>query len=307
LLATSELMAFMLVLIKIVPVTKRINSARGAINQYFPSVKTVSNALYSERVVPPKSGSRQFTRLRESITFHNVNFGYNDRSTVLENFSLEIPCGHTVALVGSSGAGKSTVAALVPRFYDATSGTICLDGEDIRSYDLASLRQKIGTVSQDTYVFNAPIRDNIAYGLANVSHQAIVDAAKLANADEFIQQLPLGYDTLVGDRGVQLSGGQRQRLSIARAILRDPDILILDEATSALDSQSERLVQEALERLRQSRTVIVIAHRLSTVRNADCIVVMQNGCIAEAGTHHQLLNNRGIYWSFHDVQSVSAS
>ena len=305
LLSTSELMAFMLVLIKIVPVSKRINSARGAINQYFPSVNTVAEGICAAKSDPIASGTRQFARLNQGIRFRNVSFAYNDRATVLQDFNLEIPCGKTVALVGSSGAGKTTVAALLPRFYDVTGGTILVDGHDIRDYDLASLRQKIGTVSQDIYIFNAPLRDNIAYGLAGVSEEAIVEAARLANADEFIQQLPLGYDTLVGDRGVQLSGGQRQRISIARAILRDPDILILDEATSALDSHSERLVQEALERLSQNRTVIVIAHRLSTVRNADCIVVMQQGRIIEMGDHHQLLNNRGTYWSFHNVQAVS--
>jgi ABC-type multidrug transport system fused ATPase/permease subunit len=298
------LMAFMLALIKIIPVTKRINVARGAISQYLPSLSTVSQMMYSERCKPLKTGSLRFPRLRESIVFDRVSFAYDSRALVLKDFSLEIPYGKTVALVGSSGAGKSTVAVLVPRFYDVTSGSIYIDGEDIRNYDITSLRQRIGIVSQDTYVFNASIRDNIAYGTENSSYEEIVEAAKLANADEFIQQLPFGYDTLVGDRGVQLSGGQRQRLSISRAILRDPDILILDEATSALDSQSERLVQEALERLRQNRTVIVIAHRLSTIRNADCIVVMQEGKIVEKGSHQQLLSNQGIYWSFNTVQSL---
>jgi len=253
------------------------------------------------------SGTHQLAHLKKGITFRNVNFAYNDRSNVLEDFNLEIPCGKTVALVGSSGAGKSTVAVLVPRFYDVTSGSIEIDGQDIRDYDLNSLRQRVGTVSQDTYIFNTSIRENIAYGLEDVSYERVVEAARLANADEFIQQLPNDYDTLVGDRGVQLSGGQRQRLSIARAILRDPDILILDEATSALDSQSERLVQEALERLRQNRTVLVIAHRLSTIRSADCIVVMEKGRIIESGRHEHLLKNKGTYWSFHNVQSVAVS
>jgi ABC-type multidrug transport system fused ATPase/permease subunit len=307
LLSTSELMAFMLTLIKVVPVTKRINTARGAIYQYLPSVSIVSDALFSEQSEPPLSGSRQFSHLHEGVSFRKVSFGYSDRTMILKDIDLDIPCGKTVALVGSSGAGKSTVAALLPRFYDVTQGTIYIDGEDIRNYDVASLRQRFGIVSQDTYIFNASIRDNIAYGLETVSDETIFKAACLANADEFIQQLPRGYDTLVGDRGVQLSGGQRQRLSIARAILRDPEILILDEATSALDSQSERLVQEAIERLRQNRTVIVIAHRLSTIRNADWIVVMKNGEIIEAGTHEQLLNTGGIYWSFHNVQSLPLS
>lgn len=307
LLSTSELMAFMLTLIKVVPVTKRINTARGAIHQYLPSVSIVCDALFSTQSEQPQSGLRNFSHLREGVHFRKVSFGYNDRTTILKDIDLDIPCGQTIALVGSSGAGKSTVAALLPRFYDVTRGTIYIDGEDIRNYDVASLRRQFGIVSQDTYIFNASIRDNIAYGLETVSDDAILKAASLANADEFIQQLPRGYDTLIGDRGVQLSGGQRQRLSIARAILRDPEILILDEATSALDSHSERLVQEAIERLRQNRTVIVIAHRLSTIRNADWIIVMKNGEIVEAGTHDQLLNNQGIYWSFHNMQSISLS
>ena len=307
LLGTSELLAFMLALIKILPVTKRINAGRGAIQQYSPSLAAVVNTLSSQRSAAPLSGTHQLTHLKKGITFRNVNFAYNDRSNVLEDFNLEIPCGKTVALVGFSGAGKSTVAVLVPRFYDVTSGSIEIDGQDIRDYDLNSLRQRIGTVSQDTYIFNTSIRENIAYGLENVSYERVVEAARLANADEFIQQLPNDYDTLVGDRGVQLSGGQRQRLSIARAILRDPDILILDEATSALDSQSERLVQEALERLRQNRTVLVIAHRLSTIRSADCIVVMEKGRIIESGRHEHLLKNKGTYWSFHNVQSVAVN
>ena len=304
LLGISELLAFMLALIKILPVSKRINAGRGAIQQFSPSLAAVINTLSSQRSAAPSSGTHVLTPLQQGITFRNVSFAYNSRSTVLENLNLEIPCGKTVALVGSSGAGKSTIAVLVPRFYDVTRGSIEIDGRDIREYDLNSLRQRIGTVSQDTYIFNTTIRENIAYGLENVSYQRVVEAARLANADEFIKQLPRGYNTLVGDRGVQLSGGQRQRLSIARAILRDPDILILDEATSALDSQSERLVQEALERLRQNRTVLVIAHRLSTIRSADCIVVMEKGRVIEAGRHDQLLKNKGTYWSFHNVQSV---
>jgi ABC-type multidrug transport system fused ATPase/permease subunit len=307
LLGTSELLAFMLALIKILPVSKRINAGRGAIQQFSPSLAAVIHTLSSERSKAPLSGSQRFAGLRQSITFRNVSFAYNDRGNVLENFNLEIPVGKTIALVGSSGAGKSTVAVLVPRFYDVTNGAIEIDGQDIRNYDLNSLRNRIGTVSQETYIFNTSIRDNIAYGLEDVSFEQIVEAAKLANADEFIQKLSKGYYTIVGDRGVQLSGGQRQRLSIARAILRNPDILILDEATSALDSQSEKLVQEAIERLRQNRTVIVIAHRLSTIRSADCIVVMEKGRIMEAGSHEQLLKNKGTYWSFCNVQAVSIS
>jgi ABC-type multidrug transport system fused ATPase/permease subunit len=300
LLGTSELLAFMLALIKVLPITKRINSARGAIQQYSPSLAMVVKTLSSERSEVPVSGPLQLTQLKQGITFQNVSFAYNSHTNVLEDFNLTIPYGQTVALIGASGAGKSTVAVLIPRFYDVTSGSIEIDGEDIRDYDLTALRQRIGTVSQDTYIFNTSIRENIAYGLDNVSNERVLEAAQFANADEFICQLSAGYDTLVGDRGVQLSGGQRQRISIARAILRNPDILILDEATSALDSQSERLVQEALERLRQNRTVLVIAHRLSTIRNADCIIVMEKGRIIESGRHDQLLKHQGQYWSFHN-------
>jgi ABC-type multidrug transport system fused ATPase/permease subunit len=181
-----------------------------------------------------------------------------------------------------------------------------VDGKDIRNFELSSLRHHIGIVSQDTYIFNNSIRDNIAYGLKDVSDEQVMEAARLANAHEFISALPNGYNTKVGDRGVQLSGGQRQRVSIARAILRDPEILILDEATSALDSQSEYLVQDAIERLRQNRTVIVIAHRLSTIRNADRIVVLDKGRVVESGGHQELLEKRGSYWSFHNLQAMPA-
>jgi ABC-type multidrug transport system fused ATPase/permease subunit len=305
LLGTPQLLAFMMALIKVLPVTKRINAGRGAIQQFSPSLAAVIHTLLSHTSQAPLSGKREMSNLRDRISFRNVTFAYNNRANVLDDFSLEIPRGKTVALVGSSGAGKSTVAVLVPRFYDVTSGSIEIDGHDIREYDLNSLRQHIGIVSQDTYIFNTTIRENIAYGLTDISDERVEEASRFANADEFIRKLPEGYLTKVGDRGVQLSGGQRQRISIARAILRNPDILILDEATSALDSQSERLVQEAIERLSQNRTVLVIAHRLSTIRNADCIVVMEKGRMIESGTHEQLLEQKGTYWAFNNVQSVS--
>jgi len=225
---------------------------------------------------------------------------------VIKGLNITIQKGTTVAIVGASGAGKSTLAALIPRFYDVTGGAIKIDGVDIRSYDVVSLRRAIGIVSQETYIFNDSIRQNIAYGMEGVSDQEVEAAARLANAHEFISQLSQGYSTLVGDRGVQLSGGQRQRVSIARAILRNPEILILDEATSALDSESERLVQDALEHLRQNRTVLVIAHRLATVRSADRIIVMDKGQVLEDGPHGQLLSQRGLYWSYHNLQSLPA-
>lgn len=304
LLETSQLLIFMLVLIKIVPVTKKFNLSRGNIQEHATSFRKVAEGFSLVSKYPVLSGKVKFTGLCEGISFQNVAFSYNGRAAVLKDFNLEVPCGKTVALVGASGAGKSTLAALVPRLYDISGGTIELDGRSITDYDLTSLRSRMAIVNQDTYIFNTSIRDNIAYGLDDVTDLQVIEASRLANAHEFICQLPNGYATQVGDKGVQLSGGQRQRISIARAILRDPDILILDEATSALDSQSENLVQEALERLRANRTVIVIAHRLATVRNADRIVVMEKGRISEEGPHEQLIANRGLYWSYHNLQSL---
>ncbi len=304
LLGTSELFLFLLVLVKFIPVTKKINVARGFIQEHLPSMTRVAKVFDLEQQKFPEGANLPFESLRRGIVLRDVFFSYNGRTDVLKEFNLEVPKGQTVALVGSSGAGKSTLAALLPRFYDVTSGAIEIDGIDIRDYEITALRRRIATVSQDTYLFNVSIRDNIAYGLSGVSEEQVIEAAQFANAHGFITQLPQGYDTLVGERGIQLSGGQRQRLSIARAILRDPDILILDEATSALDSQSEQLVQEALERLRENRTVIVIAHRLSTVRNADRIVVLEKGRLIEAGEHKQLLASQGAYWSFHNLQTL---
>jgi ABC-type multidrug transport system fused ATPase/permease subunit len=303
-LKPSELSIFMLALIRLIPVTKRINASRGYIQEKIPSLNEIAQGLELKDKYAVASGDISFTGLREGISFCDVRFSYNNKDEVLRGFNLEIPKGKTIALVGSSGAGKSTLASLIPRLYDISGGMIEIDGRNIRDFELASLRQHIGIVSQDTYIFSNSIRDNIAYGLKDVSDEQVMEAARLANAHEFISKLPNGYNTKVGDRGVQLSGGQRQRVSIARAILRDPEILILDEATSALDSQSEYLVQDALERLRQNRTVIVIAHRLSTIRNADRIVVLDKGRVVESGGHQELLEKQGSYWSFHNLQAM---
>jgi len=216
---------------------------------------------------------------------------------------LTIPRAQTVALVGSSGAGKSTLADLIPRFYDPIQGTIRFDGTDLRDYDVTSVRQRMAIVSQDPFIFNATVRDNIAYGSEGADDRAILEAARLANAVDFIQEMPEGLDTQLGDRGVRLSGGQRQRIAIARALLRNPEILILDEATSALDSVSERLIQASLEQLAVGRTVVAIAHRLSTIANADKVVVMEKGRIVEQGTYQELLAQRGRLWNYHQMQS----
>ncbi|GHT17443.1 hypothetical protein AGMMS4956_20910 [Bacteroidia bacterium] len=232
----------------------------------------------------------------------DVSFAYNEE-LVLKNVNLTIPKGKTIALVGQSGAGKTTIADLFPRFYDVTQGAILLDGNDIRHYQPKQLMTLMGIVTQEAILFNDTIKNNIAFGLDNVPDEAVIDAAKVANAHEFIMETEGGYNTNIGDRGVRLSGGQRQRISIARAVLKNPPILILDEATSALDTESEKLVQEALTKLMCNRTSIVIAHRLSTIQEADCIVVLQDGEIAEQGTHRELLDKGGVYKKLCDLQA----
>ncbi|WP_288190609.1 ABC transporter ATP-binding protein, partial [uncultured Veillonella sp.] len=223
----------------------------------------------------------------------------------LDDFSLDVPAGRVVAIVGPSGAGKTTIANLLPRFYDATEGAITVDGIDVRDVTFQSLREQIGVVPQETMLFNATIKDNILYGRLDGTDEEVYAAAKAANALEFIERLPEGMDTLVGERGSSLSGGQRQRIAIARAILKNPKILILDEATSALDTESEKLVQEALERLMQGRTAFVIAHRLSTIKNADQIVVLREGKLVESGTHDELVAVGGLYQHLYSVQFAS--
>lgn len=213
--------------------------------------------------------------------------------------------GQTVALVGPSGGGKSTISDLIPRFYDVTAGCICIDGIDIRNYDLHSLREKMGIVAQDTVLFNDTIENNIRLGNASATRAEVTEATRIANAERFIAETPCGLDTNIGDRGAKLSGGQRQRLSIARAVLRNPEILILDEATSALDTESEKLVQEALNTLLKGRTSIVIAHRLSTIRNADKIIVIEQGRITEEGTHSELIERKGTYAKLIEMQQLA--
>ena len=234
--------------------------------------------------------------------FDHVSFAYDKDHEALTDFNLEVKPGQVVALVGPSGAGKSTVANLLPRFYDITGGKLTIDGVNIKDVTFSSLRQQIGLVPQETMLFNASVHDNILYGRLDASEEEVIAAAKAANAHEFIMDLPQGYDTHVGDRGNALSGGQRQRIAIARAILKNPQILILDEATSALDTESEKIVQAALDRLMEGRTAVVIAHRLSTVRNADDIVVIDHGKIVEEGTHTELLAKNGLYASLYAVQ-----
>ncbi|MEI6330217.1 MAG: ATP-binding cassette domain-containing protein, partial [Pseudanabaena sp. ELA645] len=232
----------------------------------------------------------------------SVSFGYTEQ-TILQDINLSIKSGETTALVGTSGAGKTTLADLIPRLYDPTQGMILVDGIDMRNLDIDSLRRKMAIVSQDTFIFNASVRDNIAYGLGDIEEDQLRLVASQANALEFILEMPEGFETKLGDRGVRLSGGQRQRIAIARAIFRNPDILILDEATSALDSVTERLIQEALEELSKGCTVIAIAHRLSTIVSADKIVVLEKGRIIEQGSYQELIDQRGALWKYHQVQN----
>ena len=273
------------------------------INQGIAAGERIFSIIDSRPEIEDKPDAKVLEGLREKIEFRNVHFSYDGSREVIDGISFEILRGQTVALVGPSGGGKSTLSELLPRFYDPTSGEILIDGIPLTDYTQESLRAHMSVVSQDTVLFNDSIGNNIAMGKSGATHEEIVEAARIANADSFIRECPEGYDTNIGDRGAKLSGGQRQRLSIARAVLKNPDILILDEATSALDTESEKLVQDALNKLLVGRTSVVIAHRLSTIHNADLIVVIDHGRIAEQGTHTELMARNGIYAKLIEMQS----
>ena len=301
-MTAGSLIAFLIYAINLANPVRRISEIYGDIQKSLAAADRVFETLDTEPDVKAKPDAIELPKVQGEICFNHVNFSYDEDHPALIDFNLDVKPGEVVALVGPSGAGKSTVTNLLPRFYDVTDGSITIDGTDIRDVTFSSLRQQIGLVPQETMLFNASIRENILYGRLDATDEEIELAAKAANAEEFILQLPQGYDTLVGDRGNSLSGGQRQRIAIARAILKDPRILILDEATSALDTESEKIVQVALERLMEGRTSIVIAHRLSTIRDADKIVVIDHGRIVEEGTHTGLLNKGGLYAHLHAVQ-----
>ncbi len=302
-LQVASLLTFFFVLFRLTPIFQEVNGARTQINFMKGSADTIKNLLRTEDKPYLENGTRTFSGLEKSIDFVSVDFGYSMNNIILQNITLSIEKGKMTAFVGSSGAGKTTLVDLIPRFYDSTEGFISIDGVALRNFDISSLRRKISVVSQETFIFNATVRENIAYGTENASQNAVMEAARAANALEFIEEMPEGFNTQLGDRGVRLSGGQRQRLAIARALLRDPDILILDEATSALDSVSERLIQESLERLSAGRTVISIAHRLSTIAKADKVVVLERGKIIEQGSYQELLTKRGGLWKYHQIQN----
>lgn len=298
----ASLLTLLFIIIRTLPIVRQLNNAKGKVNKYQGSVEATEALLESHGKSFFKNGYREFKGLQREIKFESVDFSYVTDRPVIQGINLEIQRGQMVAFVGSSGAGKSTLADLLPRFYDPTCGRILIDGIDLREIEIASFRRKMSVVSQDTFIFNSTVRANIAYSLDDVGDEAILDAARMANAFDFIQELPEGLDTQLGDRGVLLSGGQRQRIAIARALLRDPEILILDEATSALDSVTERLIQESIEKLAVGRTVIAIAHRLSTIARADQVVVLEKGQILEQGTYQELLDKKERFWQYHQMQ-----
>ncbi|MBQ2417316.1 MAG: ABC transporter ATP-binding protein [Alistipes sp.] len=274
------------------------------INQGVAAGERIFDVIDAQSEITDDSNATQFDGLKEKIEFRNISFSYDNSREILHNISFTIEKGQTVALVGASGGGKSTLSELMPRFYDPTQGEIFVDGKNIRTFTQDSLRSRISLVSQDTILFNDTIKSNIALGKYGATDSEIAEAAKIANAHDFIINCPEGYDTNIGDRGAKLSGGQRQRLSIARAVLKNPEFLILDEATSALDTESEQLVQQALTRMLKGRTSVVIAHRLSTIHHADKIIVIDEGRIAEQGTHDELIARGGIYAKLIEMQSL---
>lgn len=302
----SDFIAYIGLAYNILTPAKAISKASYQVKNGMAAAERVFEVIETPNVIRDTETSKDFKSFEDKISIKNVTFSYDNERTILKDFSLDIPKGKTVALVGQSGSGKSTIANLLMRFYDVEQGTITIDGTNIKDIKLVSLRDQLGLVTQDSIMFNGSIADNVKIGKQYATEDEIIDALKIANAYEFVQNLPQGIHTNIGDAGGKLSGGQKQRISIARAVLKNPPIMVLDEATSALDTESERLVQDALEKMMANRTSVVIAHRLSTIQKADVIVVMNRGEIAEQGTHDELLAKNGTYAKLVSLQSFES-
>ena len=303
-ITAANFIAYIIVFSQIIPPAKSFSHGFYNLQKGMASAERVFEILDADEVIFEKDNAKYITEFKDSIKYNNVVFRYG-KDDVLKNINLNIEKGKMIALVGESGGGKSTMVDLLPRFYDVCEGSITIDGTDIRDYKINDLRALMGIVSQESILFNDTVHNNIAFGMKNATREDVIEAAKVANAHDFIMQLENGYDTYIGDRGMNLSGGQRQRLSIARAVLKNPPILILDEATSSLDTESEKLVQDALSKIMSNRTSVVIAHRLSTIQNADDIVVLAKGHIVEQGKHDELIAKNGVYKRLTDLQSFN--
>lgn len=301
-MTAGALVAFLTYAVNLANPVKRLSRVYGNLQRAMAAVDRVFAVIDLKETITDKPDAKALPETKGEVSISNVTFEYKKGVPALSDISLEVKPGQMIAFVGPSGAGKSTIANLIPRFYEVTSGKIAIDGHDIRDVTLASLREQIGIVPQETMLFSTTVRENIRYGRLDATDEEVEAAAKAANADSFIKELPQGYDTPIGERGLNLSGGQRQRMAIARAILKNPRILILDEATSALDTESEKIVQAALDKLMIGRTSFVIAHRLSTIFNADQIYVIDNGHVKEHGTHEELLRNNGLYSHLYNIQ-----
>ena len=301
-LTAGSLVAFLVYAVNISNPVKRLTRVVGSIQRALAAAQRVFDILDMKEEIAEIQGAKALPQIEGSVEFKDVSFAYDKGEPVLNSVSFKAEPGEVIAIVGPSGAGKSTIANLLPRFYDTTSGSISIDGNNIAEVKVASLREQVGIVPQETVLFNGSLYDNILYGRLEATREEVEAAAKAANAHNFIMEFPNGYETMLGDRGLNLSGGQRQRIAIARAILKNPRVLVLDEATSALDTESERIVQEALDRLMVGRTSFVIAHRLSTIKNADKILVLQRGRIVETGTHDELMANNKLYSHLYNIQ-----